>query len=122
MEKLYFSISEVSRIVDEESYVLRYWEKEFTFLSPRKNNAGNRVYTLKDIKTVKAIQYLLRNQKMTLAEAKIGFKELDINTFEFDLTGYANLFQEPENKPQTISKRELTEILTIFKETVNLLK
>lgn len=122
MEKLYFSISEVSRIVDEESYVLRYWEKEFPFLSPRKNNAGNRAYTLKDIKTVKAIQHLLRNQKMTLAEAKIGFKDLDINTFDFDISGYANLFQEPDIKSQPLTKRELTEILSIFKDTINLLK
>lgn len=36
MQKLYYTISEVSKIVDEPQYVLRYWEKEFPLLKPKK--------------------------------------------------------------------------------------
>ena len=49
MKKLYYSISEISKILDEEQYILRYWEKEFDFLKPRKNRAGNRIYSEKDL-------------------------------------------------------------------------
>ena len=43
-DKLFYKIGEVSRIVDVEPYVLRYWETEFPFLKPRKNKSGQRVY------------------------------------------------------------------------------
>ncbi len=48
-DKLYYSISEVSRITGLEPYVLRYWEIEFSVLKPKKNRSGNRTYTQKDI-------------------------------------------------------------------------
>ncbi len=68
--KLYYSISEVSKIADEEQHILRYWEKEFALLKPRKNRAGNRIYSAKDIKVVKAIKKLLRQDKLSLKGAK----------------------------------------------------
>jgi DNA-binding transcriptional MerR regulator len=43
------TIKEVSLIVDEEQHVLRYWEREFAFLNPQKNEAGNRIYTSVDL-------------------------------------------------------------------------
>ena len=49
IKKLYYSIGEVSKMVDLKSYVLRYWETEFKQLSPPKNRAGNRTYRKKDI-------------------------------------------------------------------------
>ena len=52
MKKLYYSISEVSRITDLEQYVLRYWETEFDQLKPAKNSSGSRIYTNKDIKLI----------------------------------------------------------------------
>ena len=49
IKKLYDSIGEVSKMVELNSYVLRYWETEFKQLSPPKNRAGNRTYRQKDI-------------------------------------------------------------------------
>ncbi|MFN3780627.1 MAG: MerR family transcriptional regulator [Candidatus Kapaibacteriota bacterium] len=65
MQKLYYSISEVSKIVGEPQYVLRYWEKEFPLLRPKKNRAGNRIYSEKDLKMVLTIKSLLREQKLS---------------------------------------------------------
>jgi DNA-binding transcriptional MerR regulator len=70
MKKLYYSISEVSKITDLEQYVLRYWETEFDLLKPAKNLAGNRIYTNKDIKLILYIKRLLRDEKYTIEGAK----------------------------------------------------
>ena len=70
MKKLYYSISEVSKITELEQYVLRYWETEFEQLRPAKNLAGNRIYTNKDIKLILHIKKLLRDEKYTIEGAK----------------------------------------------------
>ena len=70
IKKLYYSISEVSKITDIEQYVLRYWETEFDQLSPQKNRAGNRIYTNKDIRLILYIKELLREKKYTIEGAK----------------------------------------------------
>ena len=70
IKKLYYSISEVSKITDLEQYVLRYWESEFEQLKPQKNRAGNRVYGNKDIKLILHIRHLLREERYTIEGAK----------------------------------------------------
>ena len=70
IKKLYYSISEVSKITDIEQYVLRYWETEFEQLKPQKNRAGNRIYTNKDIQLILYIKELLREKKYTIEGAK----------------------------------------------------
>ena len=70
IKKLYYSISEVSKITDIEQYVLRYWETEFEQLKPQKNRAGNRIYTNKDIQLIMYIKELLRVKKYTIEGAK----------------------------------------------------
>jgi len=70
LKKLYYSISEVSRITDLEQYILRYWETEFEILKPQKNRAGNRVYTNRDIKVILLIRSLLKDKKFTVEGAK----------------------------------------------------
>jgi DNA-binding transcriptional MerR regulator len=70
IKKLYYSISEVSRITAIEQYVLRYWETEFEQLKPQKNRAGNRIYTNKDIQLILYIKELLREKKYTIEGAK----------------------------------------------------
>jgi DNA-binding transcriptional MerR regulator len=70
IKKLYYSISEVSKITDLEQYVLRYWESEFEQLSPSKNRAGNRIYTNRDIKLILYIKKLLREERYTIEGAK----------------------------------------------------
>ncbi len=70
LKKLYYSISEVSKITGLEQYILRYWESEFDILKPGKNRAGNRIYTNKDINLILRIKKLLRDEKYTIEGAK----------------------------------------------------
>jgi len=70
IKKLYYSISEVSKITELEQYVLRYWESEFEQLAPSKNRAGNRIYTNRDIKLILYIKKLLRDERYTIEGAK----------------------------------------------------
>jgi len=70
IKKLYYSISEVSKMVGLEQYVLRYWETEFEQLRPQKNRAGNRIYTEKDIETIRLIKKLTREERYTIEGAR----------------------------------------------------
>ncbi|MBL1211939.1 MAG: MerR family transcriptional regulator [Ignavibacteriae bacterium] len=70
LKKLYYSISEVSKLTNLEQYILRYWETEFDELRPSKNRAGNRIYTNKDIKLILQIKKLLRDEKYTIEGAR----------------------------------------------------
>jgi DNA-binding transcriptional MerR regulator len=70
VRKLYYSISEVSQLTGLEPHVLRYWETEFPTLAPRKNRAGNRAYTERDIALVERIRHLLRDERYTLEGAR----------------------------------------------------
>lgn len=87
MKKLYYSISEVSKITDLEQYVLRYWETEFDQLKPAKNLAGNRIYTNKDIKLILHIKKLLRDEKYTIEGAKKLLKSYNMKEEEQLMTG-----------------------------------
>jgi len=71
MEKIFYSIGEVSDIVDVDDYTLRYWEKEFKQLSPRRRSGGIRMYVKKDIDLIMRIKYLLYNRKFTIDGAKL---------------------------------------------------
>ncbi len=76
-EKLYYSISEVAKITGLKEYVLRFWEKEFDQLSPKKNRGGNRTYTQKDIEIVNRINHLSKKEKLTIegTRAKLTMKK-----------------------------------------------
>ncbi len=80
IKKLYYSISEVSKITDLEQYVLRYWESEFEQLKPAKNRAGNRIYTNRDIKLILYIKKLLRDERYTIEGAKQVLKTYEPDT------------------------------------------
>jgi DNA-binding transcriptional MerR regulator len=82
MDKLYYSISEVSKMVDEEQHILRYWEKEFSEIKPRKNRAGNRVYSSRDLVVIKTVKSLLRQEKLSLKGAKQKIKEYNSEYFD----------------------------------------
>ena len=64
--KLYYTISEVSEMLDEPQSVLRFWEKEFDQLHPVKNKRGVRSYTEHDIDLLRRIRYLTRECGYTL--------------------------------------------------------
>ncbi|MEY3314018.1 MAG: hypothetical protein RLZZ578_1538 [Bacteroidota bacterium] len=69
------TIKEVSLILDEEQHVLRYWEREFDFLHPKKNELGNRIYDLSDLAILKELKRLIRTERKTIQEARIAFHE-----------------------------------------------
>ncbi len=69
MEKAYYSINEVAEQFGVNASTLRYWEKEFSQLNPKRTN-GRRYYSSADIETVKQIQFLLNDQKLTISGAK----------------------------------------------------
>jgi DNA-binding transcriptional MerR regulator len=72
--KIYYSISEVSEITGVKPYVLRFWEKEFPHLKPKKNRAGNRSYQLKDIDAINQIKHLLYEDGFTIEGARSRLK------------------------------------------------
>jgi DNA-binding transcriptional MerR regulator len=77
IKKLYYSISEVSEMTGLAPHVLRYWESEFEELHPKKNRAGNRVYTQNDIKTLEHIHSLLKDDKYTIEGARQALRSGD---------------------------------------------
>jgi len=75
MEKLFYSISEVAEMFNINQSNLRFWEKEFKQLKPRRNDKGTRFYTNEDIITIKKIIFLIEEQKLTLAGAKLKMEQ-----------------------------------------------
>ncbi len=69
-EKLYYSIGEVARAYEVNTSMIRYYEKEFDILKPKKNKKGNRYFTVKDIKNLDKIFYLVKDKGYTLEGAK----------------------------------------------------
>lgn len=70
MEKIYYSISEVAQMFEINQSNLRFWEKEFKQLNPKRNAKGTRFYTKDDIEVIKQILYLVNEQNLTLQGAK----------------------------------------------------
>ena len=68
--KLYYSIGEVSKILEISTSKIRFWEKEFEILNPKKNKKGNRRFTNNDLKKIKLINHLLKEKKYTINGAK----------------------------------------------------
>ncbi|MFV1979608.1 MAG: MerR family transcriptional regulator [Rhodothermia bacterium] len=102
IRKLYYSISEVSALTGLAPHVLRYWETEFAELHPKKNRAGNRVYTKDDLVVLDRIQRLLRDDKYTLAGARQALKR-----------------GEGENRADLSIRHELNEIRAFLVELLD---
>ncbi len=69
-DKLYFKIGEVSEILGVEPYVLRYWETEFSQLTPKKSGTGHRLYRRKDVELLLRIKHLLYEKRFTIEGAR----------------------------------------------------
>lgn len=69
-EKLYYNIGEISRAFNVNTSLLRFWEKEFDILNPKKTIKGTRKYNSIDIKNLKLIYNLLKNRGFTIEGAK----------------------------------------------------
>ncbi len=95
-EKLFFKIGEVCELVGVQAHVLRYWESEFSMLSPQKNKSGQRSYRRRDVQIALRIKQLLYNEMFTIAGAK---KKLQLE-------------QREGNKPKPIAQVEPVVVAT----------
>ncbi|MBM4166550.1 MAG: MerR family transcriptional regulator [Ignavibacteria bacterium] len=104
IKRLYYSITEVSKITGIEPYTLRYWQDVFEQLHPSKNRGGKRAYTNYDIKIILQIKELTRNQRFTLEGAKNILRQwsdenkLDtqLNTISFETNVTEELYKTNE--------------------------
>ena len=74
-EKRYYGIGEVAQAFGVNTSLIRFWEKEFDVLQPKKNAKGNRKFTPQDIKNLQLIYHLVKERGFTLEGAKIHLKE-----------------------------------------------
>lgn len=133
IKKLYYSISEVSKMVGLEQYVLRYWESEFEQLRPQKNRAGNRIYTNKEIELVKLIKKLTREHRYTIEGARQILETMDLEailapaaeggTAEFTIPGTEApaTITEPANSLPDDVRRDLQAIRDSLVEILQVL-
>jgi DNA-binding transcriptional MerR regulator len=78
-DKAYFRIGEVSKILDVEPYVIRYWETEFKTVSPVRTKTAQRLYRKKDVQELLTIKNLLYAQRFTIDGAKKQLQKLRNN-------------------------------------------
>lgn len=84
-EKRYYAIGEVAKAFGVNTSLIRFWEKEFDIIKPKKNAKGNRKFTPEDIKNLKFIYHLVKERGFTLEGAKTHLKEerkKSLETFE----------------------------------------
>jgi len=84
-EKRYYGIGEVAKAFGVNTSLIRFWEKEFDVIKPKKNAKGNRKFTPEDIKNIQFIYHLVKERGFTLEGAKTHLKEekkQSLNNFE----------------------------------------
>lgn len=74
MEKLLYSMGEVTEMFDVNASLIRYWESKFDCIRPHKNKKGNRMFTPSDIENFKLIYHLVKERGMTLEGANMAMK------------------------------------------------
>ena len=74
-KKIYYSIGEVASMFEVNKSLIRFWEKEFSIIKPKKNRKGNRFFTVKDIENFKIIFHLVKERGYTLQGAKKKIRE-----------------------------------------------
>src|ERR1700750_2726856 len=72
--KMYYTMGEVSAMFDVNASMIRFYEKEFDVLKPKKNKKGNRLFTPEDVENLKIIFHLIRDKGYTLNGAKDHLK------------------------------------------------
>ena len=69
-EKIYYTIGEVARLFNQNTSLIRFWEKEFSIIKPKKNKKGNRLFTQQDVDNFHIIYHLVKERGYTLSGAK----------------------------------------------------
>jgi DNA-binding transcriptional MerR regulator len=87
VEKLYYSIGEVAEMLEVPVSTIRFWDNEFAILKPMKNKKGNRLFTQNDLKNIKIIHHLLKDEGMTIDGARKKLSEkLPETEYKFAVT------------------------------------
>jgi DNA-binding transcriptional MerR regulator len=73
-EKRYYSIGELAKAFKVNASLIRFWDKEFDVLKPKKNAKGNRMFTPEDVKNLQLIYHLVKERGFTLDGAKVHLK------------------------------------------------
>ena len=81
-DKRYYSIGEVAKAFDVNASLIRFWDKEFDILKPKKNAKGNRMFTPEDVKNLQLIYHLVKERGFTLDGAKTHLKESQKKTLD----------------------------------------
>lgn len=79
-EKRYYHIGEVAEMFSVNTSLIRFWEKEFDILKPKKNKKGNRLFTPKDVDNLKLIYHLVKERGFKLEGAKKKLRENKMDT------------------------------------------
>ena len=82
IEKLFYPIGEVAKAFDVNVSLIRFWEKEFDILKPKKNKKGNRMFTKKDVDNLRIIYHLTKERGFTLEGAKKKLRENKADTID----------------------------------------
>jgi len=118
----YYSIGEVAEIMGLKTHILRFWETEFPILRPRKNRAGNRAYTERDIKIIRLIKQLLYVDKYTIEGAKKRLKT-DREFVDAQLSLPLDIVKEKERSGEAPAlERELKAIRNELNDILELIK
>ena len=75
-DKLYYTIGEVSRMFNVNPSLIRFWEKEFDIIKPKKNKKGNRFFTIQDIDNFRLIYHLVKEKFETEPRQEVEVKGL----------------------------------------------
>lgn len=83
-EKLYYTMGEVTQAFGVNASLIRFWEKEFDILQPKKNSRGNRKFRVEDINHLKTIYHLVKERGFTLDGAREYMKshKNELETFD----------------------------------------
>jgi DNA-binding transcriptional MerR regulator len=108
MSKFYYTIGEVSNLLELKPYVIRYWETEFPQLRPRKEHGRNRQFTEEHIELLKKIKDMLYSQKFTIDGARQKLKNDRKAPEQLEL----DLFSAPQTvEVHTLDKSEKARLL-----------
>lgn len=74
-DKRYYSIGEIAKAFNVNASLIRFWDKEFDILKPKKNAKGNRMFTPEDVKNLQLIYHLVKERGFTLDGARTHLKQ-----------------------------------------------
>jgi len=120
MSKYYYTIGEVSNLLDLKPYVIRYWETEFPQLKPHKGHGRNRQYTEENIELLRKIKHMLYEQKFTIEGARQKLKQDKKTRDQLEIDFFATSASDNASTLSAEEKSELAEELKLMKKNITL--